>query len=165
MPLKDASAFPLIRYLIGACANDADTHKTAAAVHINEKGMLWRALQTVKMTFVVIIGEMFFRAEGLKTGFRMFRDIFIRPQWAELVNGYLMRISMSKADYIAAAVGIIVMFAVDIMHERGIHIRDSIDRMNAPTRWGLYYAAVIIVLVFGAYGAGYLPVDPMYAGF
>ncbi len=146
-------------------AAEPGVHRFTAAVHINEKGMLWRALQTVKMTFVVIIGEMFFRAEGLKTGFRMFRDIFIRPQWAELVNGYLMRISMSKADYIAAAVGIIVMFAVDIMHERGIHIRDSIDRMNAPTRWGLYYAAVIIVLVFGAYGAGYLPVDPMYAGF
>jgi alginate O-acetyltransferase complex protein AlgI len=140
-------------------------HGFTAHTGINEKGFGWRALQTVKMTFVIIIGEMFFRAEGLRLGFRMLGDIFTRPEWSELVNGYLLRLTVSKADLAAAAAGAAVMLAVDIMHEKGICIRDSIDRLHAPARWGIYYAAIIIVLIFGAYGAGYVPVDPMYAGF
>ena len=38
-------------------------------------------------------------------------------------------------------------------------------RQNFNVRWVLGCALILAIVVFGAYGAGYVPVDPMYASF
>ena len=35
----------------------------------------------------------------------------------------------------------------------------------AAVRWTVFYALILFIIVFGAYGKGYIPVDPMYANF
>ena len=32
-------------------------------------------------------------------------------------------------------------------------------------RWAILYAMILYIVLFGAYGPNYLPVDPMYAFF
>ena len=34
-----------------------------------------------------------------------------------------------------------------------------------PIRWTIYYAGIFSVVILGAYGTGYLPVDFIYAQF
>ena len=51
------------------------------------------------------------------------------------------------------------------MKEKNINIRDEISKKNIVIRWIIYYAIIISILIFGAYGVGYRPVDPMYANF
>ena len=36
---------------------------------------------------------------------------------------------------------------------------------NFNVRWVLGCALILAIVVFGAYGTGYVPVDPMYASF
>ena len=44
-------------------------------------------------------------------------------------------------------------------------IRGSLNRKPTALRWAVWYALILFILIFGAYGVGYIPVDPMYANF
>ena len=45
------------------------------------------------------------------------------------------------------------------------NIRESIATKNIVIRWTLYFALIIMIVIFGAYGIGYIPVNPIYAEF
>ena len=51
------------------------------------------------------------------------------------------------------------------LKEKGINIREKVSKENIVVRWTLYYILILIIIVFGAYGFGYAPVDPIYANF
>ena len=51
------------------------------------------------------------------------------------------------------------------MKERGISVQKKMGELAVPVRWGLYYALVIGILIFAAYGDGYQIQDLIYAGF
>ena len=39
------------------------------------------------------------------------------------------------------------------------------EKKNIVIRWLVYYAIIMFIIIFGAYGRGYVPVDPIYANF
>jgi alginate O-acetyltransferase complex protein AlgI len=137
----------------------------AKFLHLSREGFLWRAMQTVKMAAIVVTGELFFRANGLRAGFSMFRSIFTGWSAAVLRNGALMKLGLDGYDFAAAAIGLVFVLAVDILHENGISVRRETAELSLPIRWSIYLAVILLVVIFGAYGTGYLPVDPLYAGF
>lgn len=57
------------------------------------------------------------------------------------------------------------MLTVDILKEKGVSVRETVSGYNIFIRWGVYIAAVVLVVVFGAYGASYNPVAFIYAAF
>jgi alginate O-acetyltransferase complex protein AlgI len=139
--------------------------KLAGLLHLSRNGVLWRGMQTVKMTAIVITGELFFRANGLRSGLAMFGSVFTAWNKSVLYDGSLLQLGLDSKDFAMIAAGALVMLVVGIFHERGISIRTKIAGLHLPLRWAIYLAAVLIVVIFGAYGDGYLPVDPLYAGF
>ena len=52
-------------------------------------------------------------------------------------------------------ISLVVLLAVDIMHENKIQIRESIMGQPLPVRWAIVYAALFMILIFGIYGPGY----------
>jgi len=132
---------------------------------LSREGGIWRVFQTVKMAAIVVTGELFFRAEGLAAGFAMFGSIFSGWNRAVLTDGTLLRLGLDACDFGVIAAGTLVMLAVDLLHERGVCLREKLAQTNLPLRWTICLAAVLAVVIFGAYGAGYAPVDPLYAGF
>ena len=58
-----------------------------------------------------------------------------------------------------------VVFAVGIIKEKGKSPRELIAQKPIFVRWPIYIALVVATVVFGAYGAGYIPIDPIYANF
>ncbi|HBE86149.1 MAG TPA: MBOAT family protein, partial [Lachnoclostridium sp.] len=61
--------------------------------------------------------------------------------------------------------GFLAVYAVGVIHERGISIRERISGWNMFARWIFLYAAILLVIVLGAYGEGYIPAKLIYAGF
>lgn len=139
--------------------------KTADRLHINREGVPYRIFQQVKLLIIVFTGELFFRAEGLRAGIDMFLSIFTRFELSALTDGSLLKLGISAADFLAVFGGFLAVLMVGILHERGVSIRERASKWGIVRRWSFYYAAVLVIIIFGAYGPGYRAVDLIYAGF
>ncbi|MCM1082818.1 MAG: MBOAT family protein [Clostridium sp.] len=129
---------------------------------LSPDGMLVRLLRSIKLFFIVNIGEMFFCAPTVSQGFdmlgRMLTGFNLSALWETNfgVDGY---------DMILAAVCFVIVMLVDVLHEKGISIRQKIASQRLAVRWGFWYAAILCIVIFGAYGAGYTVVDMIYAAY
>ena len=63
------------------------------------------------------------------------------------------------------AVGAVLLLAVDLLHEKGIAIRQRLAAAPLVLRWAVYIAGVLAILIFGAYGDNYDPAGFIYAQF
>ena len=43
--------------------------------------------------------------------------------------------------------------------------QEEIEKWCLPVRWGIWYTAILAVVIFGAYGIGYSIVEMIYAGY
>lgn len=138
--------------------------KLTQKLRINRNCIPYQILQTVKMFLIINTGELFFRAETLQDGFAMFGKILTDFHISSLF-GKIMALKMDKADLFVVITGILAVTIVGMLHERNIKIRETISQWKLPARWSIWYAAILVVVIFGAYGSGYSIVDMIYAGY
>ena len=132
--------------------------------HINTSSKRYYAMQITRTFLFVIVGELFFRATSLNAGFHMIASIF-DFNLTQLWNGQLLSLGMDELDFLVIIVAIVIVLFVDILHEKRLSVRDLIASKPIAIRWTIYYAAILIVIIFGAYGGGYVAADIMYADF
>ncbi len=137
----------------------------AGTLHIDRQGKPWRAWQLVRTVILVNIGELFFRADSLTIGMGMFRRMATHFSLTPFVDGRLLSLGVDGKDFVIVAVTMALALGVSLLHERGISIRAWVADRRTPVRWACYYALILFLIIFGAYGSAYSPVDPIYAGF
>ena len=126
--------------------------KLTAKLKINREGKGYRIFRLIKLLVIVNLGEMFFRAETVGTGFAMLGRILTNFHITEL-GDHIYSLGMDRYDAAVALIGILIVLVVDILHEKNIQIRKAISGWALPARWVFWYAAIFIVIIFGAYGA------------
>ena len=82
-----------------------------------------------------------------------------------LKMGTIFKLGCDRADFTIIILALIIIFIVGLLKEKGINVRELIAKQNIFVRWTLYYLLIIAIVIFGAYGFGYAPVDPIYANF
>ncbi len=137
----------------------------ADKLHINRQSVVYHSLQVVKTTIIVCFGELFFRAHGLWAGLYMFRNIFTNFSLETFKDGSVLKLGMDIQDFIIVLLMVLLVFAVGVLQERGVNIRDALSKKSTAVRWAVGYAMILSIVIFGAYGAGYIPVEPIYANF
>lgn len=116
---------------------------------------LWQTLRT----FVLVnFGMLLFRSNGTRAALEMLASLR-RPYEGSLL------IKLDAQDLWVLVIGALVLLAVDLLHERGIAIRESIARRPLPLRWVIYCGGMLAVMIFGAYGDNYDPAAFIYAQF
>lgn len=133
-------------------------------LHLTEQGAPVRVFRFVKLVIIVIIGEMFFRAEDMAQGFAMLKSILTDFHGSAFIDE-LNELGLDIYDYIIVIVSIIILFIVGVLKERNISIRGLLMKCPVPVRYLLWYAAIMAVVIFGAYGSGYSGGDYIYAMF
>lgn len=134
-------------------------------LHIQPENKLFQCFQILRTCVFVVIGELFFRAEGLRAGMTMFRQMVTDFRFSTLNVELLDSLSIDPQDLLIVGVTLVIVFAVSLLKERGVAIRRSLMERPTALRWALLYALLFYILIFGAYGKGYVPVNPMYANF
>ncbi|MEA4920347.1 MAG: MBOAT family O-acyltransferase [Clostridiaceae bacterium] len=133
-------------------------------LHINRKGMICHVLQVCRTFILVNIGMLIFRADSLKTAWSMFCSMFR----SNMEGSALAVFNEQGLPYQQLKIilwGVAIVLVVSILQERGIGIRELIGRRTLPVRWAIYIAAILVVVIAGAYGPGFGVVDFIYAQF
>ena len=136
-----------------------------ARLHIRAESFPYRLLQMLRTTVLVIIGELFFRANGLRAGMQMFRTMVTGFAFPVFDDALFKALGIDKFDLMIVAVTLLIVFVVSVINEKGKSVRALLAQRPAAVRWTVFYALILFIIIFGAYGKGYIPVDPMYANF
>ena len=145
--------------------NEPLVKKINAKLHIDSKKLWYRIIQIVRTTILVFIGELFFRANGLKAGFEMFGKMVSNFSFNSIGDGTVLTKGLDLQDFILIAVVVIVIFVIGLLKEKDINIREKIASKKIIIRWAIYYTLILSIILFGTYGIGIVPLDPMYANF
>lgn len=159
--------FGMYHFALISCGNMLIplANKCNSKLHISSDSKAYIVMQTVRTSILVCIGELFFRADGLRAGLTMFKLIVTDFSFSSFTNGTLMKLGMDGLDYIILGVAVLIVFVISILNERGISVREWLSQRNIAIRWLILYALIMFIVIFGAYGAGYTPVAPIYADF
>lgn len=133
--------------------------------HINRDSTPYRVMQIVRTFLLVNIGELFFRAEGLRAGFAMFGKMAGEFSPASFRDGTILTPGMDVQDFVIVGISVVIVAVIHILSEKKISVREELARKNRAVRWAAYYGLILFIILFGAYGVGYIPVDPIYAAF
>ena len=123
-----------------------------------------RIFRFVKLLIIVIIGELFFRAQTLAVGWTMFSSIFTNFHLSTFKDT-LPFLRLDMIDWSIVIVGIVIIFLVDFYKEFHGSIRNAIELKPTWIRWSIIYTCIFALLIFGAYGPGYDIVAMIYAEF
>lgn len=139
--------------------------RLTGALHIRRDSLPYRIMQIIRTGILVCIGELFFRAEGLRAGLTMFQKMFTDFSLATFHDRTLFSFGMDKFDFLVVFLAMVLIFIIGIWQEKGKVIRKQLSAKPVAVRFAVYYLLILAIVIFGAYGAGYIPVDPIYAGF
>ncbi len=131
-------------------------------IKFNTNNIAYRIFQSLKVCFFVIIGELIFRSPTVDVAMIMIKKIFTSFNF-ELSE--IATLGLDVLDYIVILIALIIVFIVGILKEKKIFIRGEIAKKPIYFRWAIFYILIFSVIIFGAYGPGYEPVNPIYADF
>lgn len=137
--------------------------KICAKLKINRESKKYYGFQIVKTSLLVFIGEMFFRADTVRDGLRMLKIMFTKMFILSKNEFYYFGLDMF--DVALIFIGLIVVLVISILKENNVNVRDEVEKKHIIVRWAIYYLLILSIIVLGAYGPTYAPVDPIYADF
>lgn len=95
----------------------------------------------------------------------MFQKMFTDFKPYRVVNIALKDLHIDIQGLIIIGICLVVVFIFSVLKEKKIHIRMTLAKSPIALRWSLFYILIFSIIIFGAYGTGYVPVDPMYASY
>ncbi len=141
------------------------TDKLNERLHINTDGGLWHFWQGLRTSIFFGISRMFTVVGGLAGCGLLWQRLFTAARLWVLFDGSLFTHGLDQQDFTVAIIGIILILVVDVCHERGLKIRESIAKLPLPLRWIIYYGAIFAILILGIYGSGYDAASFIYGNF
>lgn len=130
-----------------------------------KKDNKWLVCARVIRTFIIVnIGFMMFKSKTLTDFGGMFAQIFKGGSFDIIVDKFAVGGGIDVYDLVWCFIGLLPIITVDVLLEKGIDVRERL--VSKP---GLAFSVILLlfslILVFGAYGDGYIPPDPEYGGF
>lgn len=125
----------------------------------------WRLWQILRTLALIMGGRIIFKANGLYEAMRIGWSILkIHNIWI-FTDGTLFKLGLNAWEMFVLFVAVLVLLTVSLFQEKGVHIREAIERQNLVFRWALYIGAIATVILLGVYGPGYDAAGFVYAGF
>jgi len=139
--------------------------KILSALHIKKEYKWYHVFQVIRTFIIVNIGMLIFRADNLSIAAKMLKSIFSGFTFRTFADGSLLTLGIDKFDMLVLAFGALAIFIVGLLQEKGCSLRQTIASKNIMIRWCIYFAAIFLVIILGAYGTGYNAADFIYAQF
>lgn len=139
--------------------------KIEEKLHIKTEMFGWKFFQIVRTFIIVSIGRIFSRADTLAVSFEMIKKMFSTFNIWTLTDNTIPGFFTAEREFAFVVFMGLVIFAVSLAQEKGIKIRETLEKQNVLFRWFVIISAVLALLIFGKYGAGYSAVNFVYQQF
>ena len=114
--------------------------------HINATSRGWTLWQIIRTFILVNISWYFDNAATLTDAFRLMGNTF---KHASFSMDAVVKMFGSQLDLIILLAGCLVWLIISILKEKGIVIREALDRKPLIIRWAVYIALVMSVAMLG----------------
>ena len=114
--------------------------------HINKTARWYRGWQIIRTFILVNISWYFDNAATLTDAFRLMGNTF---KHASFSMDAVVKMFGSQLDLIILLAGCLVWLIISILKEKGIVIREALDRKPLIIRWAVYIALVVSVAMLG----------------
>ena len=132
---------------------DGFIQKMNKAFCINTAAPTWKLFQTLRTFLIFMFGKMISAQSSLhavKTVlFGIVHHFHFSDRWL------VYELGLTRLDLDIIRIGLLLVFAVSVLQERGVRVREWIAGWNAIPRWIFYSLALSLVLLLGLYGADY----------
>jgi len=112
---------------------------------------LFRVLRTF---LIVNIGWYFDRALRAGDAFAMLGKTLFAPAYAQLASGTLMTLGLTAYDFGVLAIATAILFAVSLLQERGMKVRERLFSLPPIPRWAILLLFTLFVLGTFTLGTG-----------
>ncbi|GKX30264.1 alginate O-acetyltransferase [Vallitalea longa] len=133
--------------------------KILTKYNVNTDNKVINLFRIIKTLVLVGIGMLMFRAENLTIFSQIFRSVFRRGSEFQFYS------IIEPKDFIALVISFIIILISVIIKLKDINIESRFERVSTYKKYWICFTALCLVLIFGAYGLGYVPPDPIYGGF
>lgn len=125
--------------------------KWKSALHIKNDSRGYHVFQVVRTFVLVNISWFFDRADSLGDAFYMMKQAVTSFEWSQI---WTITTTAGGSSYTALilavlAVGCTVLFAVSILQERGMHIRQTLAERPVALRMAIYLVLLFAIPAFG----------------
>lgn len=151
--------------LLAGTAFEPVREKLLLLLHIDEDALPWHALQVVKTWGIIVIGELIFRASGMKSALEMIVSVFQNPAFYKLWDGSVFQLGLDVGDFQAIVFGVGIVAIIGHVRERNLIAETTLKKCPDAAFWALCLCLSLSIIILGAYGYGYQQVDLIYAGF
>ena len=144
---------------------EPEINKIKNSLNIKKESKLYKAFQIFRTFVLVNFGMLIFRADNLQVCINMFTKLFTDFNPAQVLSFFSINLKVDINDIIILIISCTVLLTMEILRERGLDIRKKLSEKPTAARWAVYYACVLAIIIFGAYGWGYSPSALMYASY
>ena len=130
--------------------------KVLTRLHIKEDGTPWKLFQIFRTFILVSIGRIFSRADNLTVALKMIVSIFSDFNPQIFFDGTILKLGLMLRAIIVLLFVVAILFVVSVLQERGVRIRETLDKCPLILQLFLVSLAICFVLVFGAYGSDFV---------
>ena len=121
-------------------------------LHISGKET-WYYVFTVIRTFIlVVISNYFDRADSVRQALHMMKLSVTQfaPSQLLLIPAGKQGTAFTPYALLIIAVGCIILFAVSVLQERGVKIRESLSKLPLPVTAAIYFCMLVSIGLFGS---------------
>lgn len=123
--------------------------KIFKALHINNEGRAWKLVRILRTFVLVVISFYFDVCESLYAALYMMRSTVMGFTFKTFTDGSLLKLGVDYYGMCIIFVGCVIWFIVSLLKEKGIDIREALDRKPWIVRWAVYGALIVAIPVFG----------------
>lgn len=139
--------------------------KAIGRLKVTEDNKWYGWVRRAKTWIIIFTGELFFRADTLKTGISMFKSMFKGFSIPALFDGSFLKMGLDIYDWCVVGICMIIVIVVGALRERHEKLGEWLAERKLPVRWFVYISLIVLVIMLGVYGPGHEEVDLIYAGF
>lgn len=126
---------------------------------INRNGTVFGIFQALRTFVIVNLGMLIFRAESLIQLKAIIISFIEKLDFASIKRGTSNGMGLTPEDYFVLAGGFVLVLIVGIISKKGIDIREKLSKLPFIFEFVIFLGLLFTIIIFGAYGEGYLTAD------